>query len=162
MAGAVVPQSGGLIMAGTFIPRTDALLAQVGDGPLEMHLHVDQVYARYQHEGLEFAHPRGGMAKYLEVPFFAHAGGHLSALADGTLDNLRGAAVRVAEAMDDDMHDNAPVEFDQLRRSGHPTVTDNGAVVYDRPPDVPRLSEAALRAKSRARGGHPYGYRGRS
>jgi hypothetical protein len=26
-------------------------------------------YARYQHEGLDFKHPQGGQAKYLEQPF---------------------------------------------------------------------------------------------
>lgn len=45
----------------------------------------------------------------------------------------------------------APVEFDDLRRSAHPTVTDDGAIVYDRPPEQPRLTEEQLKAKSRLR-----------
>jgi hypothetical protein len=46
-----------------------------------------------------------------------------------------------------DVH--APVLFDHLRRSGHPVVTLGGAVIYDRPPEVHRLTEAELRAQSR-------------
>jgi len=45
----------------------------------------------------------------------------------------------------------APVEFDDLRRSGHPTVTSDGVEIYDRPPRQHRLSEEELRIKARLR-----------
>lgn len=49
------------------------------------------------------------------------------------------------------VYDHAPVEFGDLRESGHPTVTDEGHTTYDRPPLVPRLSEAELREKNQLR-----------
>lgn len=52
-----------------------------GSAYVEIDTHADgvdgatgfaTVYARYQHEGLHFAHPRGGKAKFLEDPFKQH------------------------------------------------------------------------------------------
>lgn len=34
-----------------------------------MTFSVDQVYAAAQHEGLDFVHPKGGQAKFVEEPF---------------------------------------------------------------------------------------------
>jgi hypothetical protein len=53
---------------------------------------------------------------------------------------------RVAERLDDDSARLTPKETTVLARSGHPTVTDEGALVYDRAPEVPRLSDEELRA----------------
>lgn len=137
---------------------------RVGDGTLRGKVVVDQVYARYQHEGLDFKHPRGGQAKYLEQPFLSQAENHVRSVAKTVLEP--GGPVEgmkeVVESTATDVYTHAPVEFDHLRRSGHPIVEDNGSVAYDRPPEVPRLSEDELKALSRARGGHPYGRRGRS
>jgi hypothetical protein len=44
----------------------------------------------------------------------------------------------------------APVEFGDLRASGHPSVTDDGHVIYDRAPRQHRLTEAELAAKGEA------------
>lgn len=55
----------------------------------------------------------------------------------------------------------APIEFGPLHWSGHPTVVSRGETMYDRAPITPRLTEPQLEAESRARGGHPYGRRGR-
>lgn len=140
-------------MAGTFILRTDELLARIGDGPLDSKLGVDQVYARYQHEGLHFRHPRGGQAKYLEQPLYAQAPAYMQKLADKAYTNIRKAAIDNAEDLSKQVERHAPVEFDHLRRSGNPVVVDNGAVIYNRPPVVRRLSEEELRAKSRSRRG---------
>lgn len=71
------------------------------------------------------------------------------AMADN-MENLSGEVERLA-----------PIEFGPLHWSGHPIVTSRGETVYDRAPIVARLTEAELRAESRARGGHPYGRRGR-
>lgn len=79
----------------------------------------------------------------------ANADHAMRLLAEGLLkpDGLLTAARQIAEdgATMVDVH--APVEFDNLRKSGHPTVTDDGATVYDRPPIVGRLSEEELRAE---------------
>lgn len=39
-------------------------------------------YARYQHEGIEFNHPSGGQAKYLEQPMNSEKDAALQATAD--------------------------------------------------------------------------------
>jgi len=36
---------------------------------LEGTVGFEEIYALYQHEGLDFNHPKGGEAKYLENPF---------------------------------------------------------------------------------------------
>lgn len=63
------------------------------------------------------------------------------------VDNVEDLAGQVATT--------APVDLGNLRDSAHPTVTDQGGLVYDRPPAQHRLSEAELRALHP--GGHPYG-----
>lgn len=139
-------------MSGTFQRRTDELLDQVGDGDLSMHCIVDQVYARYQHEGLDFKHPQGGQAKYLEEPLYEEHQQYLQDLAGGVLDgSLQERASLVAEDLAAQVQDHAPVEFNDLRRSGHPIVKDNGATIYDRAPAQRRLTEEELRAKGQAR-----------
>lgn len=60
----------------------------------------------------------------------------------------------MADSMEDlsgQVFDHAPVEFFDLRASGHPQVRRAGAVVYDRPPMQARLTEAQLRAKGKLR-----------
>lgn len=37
------------------------------------HVTYDSVYARYQHYGLDFRHPQGGQALYLEQPMITEA-----------------------------------------------------------------------------------------
>ena len=51
----------------------------------------------------------------------------------------------------DAVHDKAPREFDHLRRSAALTVTSDGAEVYHKPAEVPRLSEEELKALNRSR-----------
>lgn len=137
---------------GTFQKRTDELLESVGDGDLSMHCIVDQLYAKWQHERLDYEHPQGGQAKYLEEPLYAEHRQYLGDLARGVLTGgLQEQAVLVAEDLAAQVQDHAPVEFNDLRRSGHPIVKDNGAPIYDRAPAQRRLTEEELRAKGRAR-----------
>lgn len=137
---------------GTFKQRTDALLDAVGNDDLSMHCIVDQVYAKYQHEGLDFKHPQGGQAKYLEQPVLQETPQYLRDLAGSVLSGrLRESASEVAEDMAAQVQDHAPVEFNDLRRSGHPIVKDDGATIYDRAPAQRRLTEEELRAKGRSR-----------
>jgi hypothetical protein len=53
------------------------------------------------------------------------------------------------ESLSDQVEVQAPVLFYNLRRSGHPSVTLGGALIYDRAPYQPRLTEAQLRALNR-------------
>lgn len=129
-------------------------LAKMLDGGDELagHVEFDQVYAHYQHEGLELRHPRGGQAKYLESPLFERADQTFQKVADSLLaDGGREGMEDAMEGLADAAEALAPVEFHDLRDSAHPTVTVGEDVVYDRPPVVPRLTEEQLRAKDRLR-----------
>lgn len=141
------------LVTGTFHDRIRELSERVGDGKLVGKVEVSQIYAHYQHEGLDLRHPRGGQAKFLEQPVISGVDSHMQAVAKtvlepgGPADGMRD----VVENVSGKVKELAPVEFDDLRRSAHPTVTDNGRVVYDRQPEQPRLTEEQLKAKDRLR-----------
>ena len=118
----------------------------------------------YQHEHPEFKHPRGGQAFYLQEPLYEATDRYIQAVADAMLDLERDLADTVFDQMKDlvrQVEVRAPVEFTNLRRSGHATVTERGVVIRDQPPEQDRLTDAELKALSKLRGGHPYGRRGR-
>jgi hypothetical protein len=139
-------------MTATFAERMGDLRKLTGaPHRLSAMVTVDQVYAHYQHEHLEFHHPRGGRALFLQVPLYDHFRDYLSDYArtvmrDGGLPALK----RAAEHLSDQVELEAPREWGDLMHSGHPQVTEGERIVYDRPPKVGRLSEAELRVKSRA------------
>jgi len=139
-------------VSGTFTERIDHLREQVGHGSITAHVVVDQVYAHYQHERMDLHHPRGGSAKYLEKSLMDHFRDYLSGYARQVLSNNGGtrAMEDAAEHLSDQVEVAAPKEWGDLCRSGHPSVTRDGATIYDRPPKVGRLSEQELRVKSRA------------
>lgn len=145
-------------MAGDFAERLDALAELVG-GRVQGKVEVDQIYSHYQHERMDLNHPHGGQAKFLETAL--HTGDYFQKIAETLLDT--GPAVGMTDAveqLDDNSAQITPKEATVLARSGHPTVTHAGAVVYDRAPEVPRLSEQELR-EIHDRGvtihRHPYG-----
>lgn len=139
-------------MTSTFAERIDSLRRQTGGGEtVAMHVVVDQVYAHYQHEHLDFRHPRGGRAKYLEGPLYDGFRDYLTAYASEVLhDGGVKALEHAAEHLSDQVEASAPREWGDLMRSGHPSVTVGERTVYDRPPKVGRLSEQELKLKSRA------------
>lgn len=103
-----------------------------------------------RHEDLSLHHPRGGHAKYLEQPLFSHYRNYLADYARTVLLDGGGHAMeRSMEHLSGELKIHAPILFNHLRRSGHPIVTKDGVTVYDRPPEVPRLTEEQLRAQSR-------------
>jgi len=130
----------------TFAAKIDELDAEVGHGDLDMSVTVDQVYAMYQHDNPEFKHPRGGEAYYLAAPLSEK----WPEMVDRFSDVIAGDASPVevwsvnAEELAGDVAERAPVEFIVLRQSAHPEVTDDGALAYDRPPTIPRLTQAEL------------------
>ena len=104
------------------------------------------------YEGLDFHHPRGGQALYLQAPLFENKDAYLQRIASGILND--GGKAAMAESMENLAEDGgvatrAPVEYNDLRDSGHPIVTDDGAVIYDREPRQRRLTEEELKAKYR-------------
>lgn len=138
-------------MTGTFSERIAELRHLTGNGQrLAGVCTVDQRYALIQHEELSYRHPRGGRAKYLEAPLFDHYRDYLGDYAKTVLANGGQPAMRRSmEHLSDQVEILAPVEFADLRKSGHPTVTLGGRTVYDRPPKQRRLTDEELRAKSR-------------
>lgn len=113
---------------------------------------------------MDLRHPNGGQAKFLETALHQNSGEYLQGIADKVLDG--GAPDGMIDAvtkLDDHSAELTPKEATVLARSGHLTVTDNGAVVYDKPPEVPRLSEAELEEihDRDVSIHHPYGRRGK-
>jgi len=139
-------------MTATFADRMQDLRRMVhAPETLGMSVVVDQVYAHYQHEHLEFHHPRGGHAKYLETPLMERHGRYLDDYARTVLDDGGVPALkRAAEDLSDQVEIHAPREWGDLMGSGHPSVTAGGDQVFDRPPKVGRISEYELKIKSRA------------
>lgn len=139
-------------MTGTFRDRMADLRRQTGaPDSLVMSVQVDQVYAHYQHEHLEFRHPRGGQAKYLEAPLFEHYRDYLEAYSNEVLhDGGQRALERSAEHLVNQVELHAPREWGDLARSGHPQLRQGERVIFYREPHVHRLTEAELKIKSRA------------
>jgi hypothetical protein len=124
---------------GDFDERIGVLIERIGYGDVEGMVEVNQSYAHRQHEHLEYHHPRGGQAMYLTAPLTERWPGYLEKLAAAALDG--DLSETMAECMEDlsgQVAVRAPIEDGELRGSGHPTVRKGGAVVYDRPPLVPR------------------------
>jgi len=125
---------------------------RVGHGSLKGSVEVDQVYAHYQHEGLTFHHPDGGEPLYLLTPLFAKGTqDYMHRLAERAFRDIHGAMVDNMEDLSGEVFLRAPWEFGDLRASGHPVVSVNGAVIYDRRPNVERLGPDDLRVKSHLR-----------
>lgn len=150
-------------MKGTFGDGVDALKELVGQGHLQGSVEFDQPYAFNQEIGgwEDFLGHEGPKSMTRGHPHFL--GGSLTAESDATMQSMadhflhEGPTVGMIEATErlaDTSAAAAPVEFGDLADSAHPEVTSDGAVVYDRPPAVPRLSEEQLAAKvvKRAKG----------
>ena len=138
----------------TFGEGIERLKAAVGEGNLKGSVEVDQVYAHYQHENPEFEHPRGGKPYYLRDPLFAKADEYMEKLArraiTDTGSELKEAMAANMEDLSDQVAIQAPIEFGNLKESGHPKVESDGVTVYDRPPHSPRLSKEEIRALQRS------------
>ncbi len=136
-------------MASTFSARMAQLRDRVGHGDLEGSVEVNQVYAHYQHEGVEFRHPLGGQAKFLEAPLYDHAARYMQDIADRMLEEgPQRPMIEAMEDLSDRVLELSPVEFGDLRDSGHPVVLDQGDVIYDRQPVAHRQSKEELAAKA--------------
>lgn len=130
------------------------LREKVGAGKLVGKLRVDQIYAKYQHERLDLKHPRGGGPKYLERPLYEHYSDYYKRLARAIPGgDVEHEMVRCMEALDSAMSSAAPIDHNNLRRSGNPRVYSNGRKVYDRAPHQRRMSDRELKLlRRRGRG----------
>lgn len=135
-------------MGGTFTARINELIRDT-EGRWGAHVEVNQIYAHYQESHPEFHHPDGGQAFYLRDTVYL--GTWLADLAVGLIDQygvgIQPGLRQVAEGMAKGVYLRAPWEFNDLRKSGRPYVTRHGGIVWERPPDVGRLSEEQLRLK---------------
>lgn len=152
-------------MAGAdeFIQRISELQDRVGKGTCSGTVERDQVYAHYQEANLALRHPGGGRAMYQEATLYANSSDYLEKVAAEVLG--AGPDKGMADAMEAfaaDSGEACPKELTLLAHSDHPRVTSEGAVVYDRAPEVPRLSEAELRELNHLRPSHSTYYRRRA
>lgn len=141
-------------MRGTFGEGIDRLSDAVGKGRLKGSVEVDQVYAHYQHDPMNHLHhPDGGGPNYLTNPLFQKSDSRMQKLADDLItedgSRLESGMAEAMEELSDDVYERAPWEFGDLRASGHPQVESNGDTVYDRAPNVHRLSKEELREKNK-------------
>ena len=136
-------------MVSTFFERIRELSDAVGHGKITGRLTVDQAYAQYQHETIELKHPRGGTAHYLRDPLYKNMDEYLRHIAAKTItpngSEIHKGMEDVVEDLSEMVFDNAPRDLWVLRQSGHPQVSDDNIVVYDRAPHARRLSNEELK-----------------
>ncbi len=142
-------------MRKTFAEGIRELKDLVGDGQLEGEVRVNQVYAHYQDSGFgprgkpafAFDHPRGGEAMYLSGPLRYRKDEVLQRWANSL---LRGRIVHetidILHSFGDDVQLHAPRQFEILRNSAALRLADDGIVVFDLPPLIPRLTQEQLNA----------------
>lgn len=128
-------------MADTFNRKIDELARRVGPGYITAKCVVDQPYAQNQHQSVWFKHTNG-RAFYLGAPLLENSLDLVASIARSVLTPsgpmIRLRMIEIAEALARYVLENAPKETGQLSLSGHPSVTDNGVIIYDRPPITPR------------------------
>lgn len=137
-----------------FVDSMDSLIRQMPKSGVKGRIVVDQIYAHYQHSGLDFHHPQGGEALFITTPLFQKGERYLRSVGAHVVDaagrvGLEDAMQDVVEDLSDEVYLRAPREFHDLRESGNPIVESDGVEVYNRPAHVGRLSEVELRMKSR-------------
>ena len=86
-----------------------------------------------------------GQAKWLETPLHAKTDAYMQELANKAIteagSDLTKAMEDAAEDLASEAADLCPKDLTILSRSDHVTVTSDGEVVFDRPPESGRLSE---------------------
>lgn len=130
----------------TFEMRMDQLATEIGIGTLTAKVEYDQVYAHRQHEDMTYKHPQGGGAQYLRRALYDNTPEMMEQIARGVFRDIKTAMISTAELLADKASNNAPKRAHILDNSDHPTVLDDGVVVYDRPPLMPRLTEEQIEA----------------
>lgn len=137
------------------------LIDNTGGGIVESRVTVDQVYAQMQHEALEFNHPRGGQAKYLEAPLFAGFSRWIQSFAGKMLKSEDAAKLwhnGPGESLQKSVERYAPVEFNDLRRSAGLVTTVGRQPKFENPAKQPRLTSWELEGKDHLRS-YGLGYR---
>lgn len=136
-------------MPGDFGVQMDRIAAEVGVGTLSAMVEFDQAYAHRQHEDLAFRHIHGGGGKYLERALFEDLPEYMTILADRVITDSHIAMIVVAERIAKRASSNAPQRSHGLAGSDHPSVTDNGNVVYDRAASEHRRGSEEIEADNK-------------
>lgn len=137
-----------------FVNQARKLAREIGGGKLTGRIVFDQPYAAKQHEELSFRHPHGGGAKYLTMALYHNYNEAYADLARYLFDmDIRVHMAVVTESIQENAAQRAPVEFNDLRRSGSVAVTDGQSLVYEREAKQSRLSESQMRRKDALRRG---------
>lgn len=139
-------------MAGTFTQRIGLLRENLGTGQLIGGVEVNQRYAADQHFHDEYSHPDGGKAYFLRDPLYAKQEDYMQHLAENLLKEdgtgLSQAMMDNMESLSDSVYAEAPMEFADLKASGHPSVSRDGVILHDRAPYCSRISDEDLREKA--------------
>lgn len=150
MAGYTRPGMIGGSRPGNFAEQMEKLGKLVGDGKITSEITFDQAYARRQHQGLLYNHPRGGGPFYLRDALVSLHRTHLQRVA---MELFRGNAqvlyIRLAEDVSEKAASNAPTELGNLRRSGSTAVKVGGRVIYKRPAAMHRMTRSELNGRVR-------------
>lgn len=138
-----------------FVDSMDDLIRKMPKQGVAGSVVVDQIYAHYQHEGLDFKHPDGGEAEYLRRPLYTKHVQYMRRLAKSAVtrdgNDLLDAMKENVEDLSLEVFKRAPLEFGDLKGSGQPMVLWDGKKRYHRPPNVHRLTEIELKDKSKLR-----------
>jgi hypothetical protein len=126
-----------------FDRRMAHLEREVGWGKITAKCVVNQPYAQNQHQTDHFRHTNG-RSHYLGGPLLEHAFELIEGLARAAITplgtDIHGEMVDIAETMSRYVWENAPKDTGRLSMSGHPSVSDNGRLIYDRPAIAPRMT----------------------
>lgn len=136
-------------MAGTALRGIADLMGRTGSRKAKVTVTYDQIYAQMQHEALEFQHPRGGEAKYLEKALMGGALGWIQTVAGRVLTTryLTGEWGDIGPKLAASSARRAPREFGDLMKSAGVEVHDGATLVHSIPPEQPRLTDIELEAK---------------
>lgn len=135
---------------GTFIRRTNQLQDRIGRGKIEASVHIDQIYAQYQHQRTDLKHYGVGRAMFLSTALMQGHQRWYDQLARHLYSPLgvEHWMIRISNNFANNSKALTPMFLSDLRKSHEPRVKVGGRFVY-RGAALPRLSKAQLRAKAR-------------
>lgn len=136
---------------GDFHDKMQMLIDSTARGNITGEVVVDQVYAHYQEVNVTFRHPDGGQAYYMRDSLYEDLNGKMQKIADSVLDeegtHPEEGVKKVVDSVNDSIKEKAPLEFGDLRGSGHRIVTVGQETVYDVPALIGRQSAEELKQK---------------
>lgn len=150
MASYTRPGSVGGDTGGSFNDRMTELKKLVGIGKIEASVTYAQAYAQFQHEGVGLRHPRGGEAHFLANALNATYKEFYDRVAMGLFrGNVQQDFIQYTDRLNTAAAERAPIELDNLRRSGAAAVKVGGRFVYQRQASQRKLTKTELNNRVR-------------